>query len=364
MVAPQGFSFFSMKLTYTTDQLLTIVPDGRLEGGFDGPVGGLSTLRDALAGDLSFLGNTRYRNEVASSRASVILVPEDFAGAPAAGQAFIRCPDPSVGLARICADIERKLWPAAEPGIHPSAVIEDGARVDTGASVGPFCWIGPGASVGPGAVLVSHVSLGRESVVGAHSRLMPQVTVTDFCRVGSQVILHSGVVIGSDGFGFVLQAGRHEKVPQVGNVVVEDLVEIGANTTVDRARFASTVIGEGSKIDNLVQIAHNVRIGRHCLIVSQVGISGSTTLGDYVVIGGQTGLAGHLEIGDRCRIGGRSGVSKNLPAGSFVAGTPAFEFYAHQRVTALQKRLPEFFERLSALERHTHSGEKPVQPSA
>lgn len=314
-----------------------------MSGVWDGELTGIADLREAGPGDLSFLGNERYEGEARSSRASVLLLPEDFPGEPGPGQVFLRVPNPSLALGRFCAEIERRFWPRPEPGIHPTAVIDRDAVVAETASVGPYCLVSAGARVGRGAVLRSHVFLGPGASVGEESRVASRVTVGEFCEVGRQCVLESGVVLGSEGFGYETSEGVHHKLPQIGRVVLGDRVEVGANTTIDRARFGETRVGQGTKIDNLVQIGHNVRIGEHCLIVAQVGISGSTTVEDYVIIGGQTGLVGHIHIGRGVRIGAQSGVSKSIPAGQFVRGVPAMEAWAHQRLLALQRRLPQLF---------------------
>jgi UDP-3-O-[3-hydroxymyristoyl] glucosamine N-acyltransferase len=204
--------------------------------------------------------------------------------------------------------------------------------------------------VGERTHLQAQVFLGRNASVGDDAWLMPRVSVAAECVVKNRVRLQPGVVVGSDGFGYEFVAGRHEKVPQVGRVVIEDDVEIGANSTLDRARFSETIVGEGTKIDNLVQIAHNVVIGRHCLICAQAGISGSTTLEDYVIVGGQAGLAGHLTVGRGSKIDGQTGVNADLAAGSFVKGTPCLPYGLEQRINVLRQRLPELFKRVAVLE--------------
>jgi UDP-3-O-[3-hydroxymyristoyl] glucosamine N-acyltransferase len=207
-----------------------------------------------------------------------------------------------------------------------------------------------GAVVGERTHLQAQVFNGRAASIGDDCWLMPGVMVATECRLGRRVRLHAGVVIGSDGFGYEFVAGRHEKVPQVGQVVIEDDVEIGANTTIDRARFSRTLIGEGTKIDNLVQIAHNVVIGKHCLICAQAGVSGSTVVGDYVVLGGQAGLAGHITVGRGSKIDGQTGVNSDLEPGSSAKGTPCLPYQLEQRINVLRPRLPELFRRVDALE--------------
>jgi UDP-3-O-[3-hydroxymyristoyl] glucosamine N-acyltransferase len=225
-----------------------------------------------------------------------------------------------------------------------------GAHIAPSATVGPLCGVEAGATIGERVHLQAQVFVGRGVVIGEDSWLMPGVIVAAECQLGKRVRVQPGAVIGSDGFGYEFVNGRHEKVPQVGVVFVGDDVEIGANSTIDRARFSQTRIGEGTKIDNLVQIGHNVIIGQHCLLVSQVGISGSTKLEDYVVLGGQSGVAGHLTIGKGVKAGGQAGITANIPAGAFVNGTPAIPFLLERKIAVLQQRLPDLFRRVDTIE--------------
>jgi len=338
-------------IAYSVEDIVRFVGEGRSEGHAAQPVSGIAALKQAKPGDLAFLGNLKYRADIATCRASVILLPDDFDGHPAPGQAFIRLPKPSLALARICREVERLLFPKPAPGVHPSAVVHPSAQIDSAAHVGPLCVVEAGARVAAGAVLQAQVFLGREAVVGLDSWLMPQVTVQAYCTIGQRVRLHSGVVLGADGFGYdTNKEGVHEKVPQIGRVVIEDDVEIGANTTVDRARFNETRVGEGTKIDNLTQVGHNVIIGKNCIVAALVGISGSTILEDGVVIGGQGGLAGHLRIGKGSMIGGQSGVIHDLPPGSQVRDSPSMPYMVAQKVHILKSRLPELFKRVGILE--------------
>ena len=339
-----------MQFEFSAAELAEITGARERRGATDERIRGIAALAEAKAGDLSFLGNPRYKVEVATTKASVVLLPADHAGQPAAGQLFLLVDNPSVALARVCARIEQRLWPRPAPGIHPSAVISPGARVAASATVGPLCVVESGAVVGERAHLQAQVFLGHGALVGDDSWLMPGVVVTAECVVGRRVRLHPGVVVGSDGFGYEFVAGRHEKVPQVGNVEVGDDVEIGANSTLDRARFGRTMVGEGTKIDNLVQVAHNVRIGRHCILCAHVGISGSTSLGDYVVLGGQAGVAGHLNLGRGAKVGGGAAVTADVDAGAFVNGSPALPYMLERRIAVLRERLPDLFRRVDALE--------------
>ena len=339
-----------MQVSFSPADIAAIVKPVAVRGSTTETIRGLASLAEAGAGDLSFLGNAKYKTQVAASRASLVLLPAEFAGEPVAGQQFLLVENPSVALARFCARIEQSLWPKPAPGVHASAVIGPGAKVAASATVGPLCVIEAGAVIGERTHLQAQVFVGRAAQIGDDCWLMPGAVVAAECELKDRVRLQPGVVVGSDGFGYEFVQGRHEKVPQVGNVVIGDDVEIGANAALDRARFSRTTVGEGTKIDNLVQIAHNVTIGRHCLLCSQVGISGSTTLEDYVVLGGQAGLGGHITIGKGAKAGGQAGITSDVEAGAFVNGTPAIPFQLERRLAILHQRLPNLFKRVDALE--------------
>lgn len=339
-----------MQVTFTPAEIAAIVQPQAARGSTTEVIRGIAPLESAGPGDLSFLGNPKYKAQVATTRASVVLLPPDFVGTPAPNQTFLMIAKPSVGLAQLCSRIEQSLWPKPRPGVHASAVIGEGAEIATTATVGPLCIVEAGAIVGERSHLQAQVFVGRSARVGDDCWLMPGVTVAAECVVKNRVRLQPGVVIGSDGFGYEFVAGRHEKVPQVGNVVIEDDVEIGANSTLDRARFSRTVVGQGTKIDNLVQVAHNVVIGQHCIICAQVGISGSTTIEDFVIIGGQAGLSGHINVGRGAKIGGQTGVPSSLDAGAYIIGAMGLPYMAEQRIRAVRKRLPEIFKRVEVIE--------------
>jgi UDP-3-O-[3-hydroxymyristoyl] glucosamine N-acyltransferase len=339
-----------MQVAYTPAEIAALVGAQRIAGAAAGSITDLASLDAARAGDLSFLGNARYRAQVPASAATAILLPLDYAGEPAPGQVYLFVENPSVALARVCARIEQSLWPKPAAGVHPSAVVSPAARIDATAHIGPLCIVEEGAQVGARSVLQASVFVGRDAQVGEDCFVMPGCLIATRCCLGRRVRLQPGVVIGSDGFGYEFVDGRHEKVPQIGTVVIGDDVEIGANSTLDRARFSRTVVGEGTKIDNLVQIAHNVVIGRHCILCSQVGISGSTTLEDYVILGGQAGVGGHITLGKGSKGGGQAGIAANVPAGAYVNGTPAIPYQLERRIAVLQQRLPDLFRRMDAIE--------------
>ena len=339
-----------MQITFTVEEVIAVTAASASKGMTDRPIIGIAALDKAQPGDLSFLGNAKYKSDVETTGASLVLVPLDFEGDPQPNQVFVLTENPSVALARLCARIEKLLWPAPAAGIHPTAWIAPDVAIPPTATIGPLCVVEAGARIGNRVHLQAQVFVGRGAVVGDDSWVMPGCVIAAECILGERVRLQPGVIVGSDGFGYEFVEHRHEKVPQIGPVVIGNDVEIGANSTVDRARFSQTLIGEGTKIDNLVQIAHNVVIGRHCLICAQVGISGSTTIEDFVIIGGQAGLAGHLTVGRGTKIDGQSGINGDLPAGSFVKGSPCLPFQLEQRINVLRRKLPDLFKRVGKLE--------------
>jgi UDP-3-O-[3-hydroxymyristoyl] glucosamine N-acyltransferase len=338
-----------MLTAFTIAELVSLTGAKSVEGACLGPISGIASLSEATSADLSFLGNAKYADAVTASKAGAILVPVAFGGKPASGQAFLRVDNPSYALALLCSVLEARLWPRPVPGIHASAVISASAKVDAGAHVGPLCVIGDGAVVAAGTVLEARCHVGAHATVGPDCWLKPAVVVGDYCVLGARCRIQSGAVIGSDGFGYEPVDGEIRRIPQVGNVVLEDDVEIGANSTLDRARFSKTVVGRGTKIDNLVQVAHNVRIGRQCLITAQVGIAGSTTIGDHCVLGGQAGVAGHLTLGDRVKLGAQAGLFEDVSSDGFMNGTPAVPFGLERRLVVLARRLPDLFKKVDSL---------------
>jgi len=340
-----------MQVSFTLAEIAAIASPRRTAGTTTESVRGIASLALAEPGDITFLGNPKYRPAVAATRASVVLLPVDFAGAPGPNQVHLYVENPSVALARLCSRIEQALWPRPAPGIHPTASVARDARVAPSATVGPLCVVESGAVVGERAHLQASDFVGRGAAVGDDCWLMPGVVVAAECTLGRRVRLQPGVIIGSDGFGYETVGGKHEKVPQVGIVAIGDDVEIGANSTVDRARFGRTEVGEGTKIDNLVQVGHNVVIGRHCILCAQVGIAGSVTVGDYVVIAGQAGLAGHLSVGSGAMVAAQAGVKDDIPPKAKVWGTPSLPMLLEQKIVILRNRLPELFRRVDALEK-------------
>lgn len=340
-----------MNLSFSLSELQQIVGATTVRGSTSVTLTGIASLREARPGDVSFLGNPKYKPDVAESLASVVFLTADYDGTPKADQVYLIVDKPSVALARLCSRIEQRLWPKPVAGIHPTAVVDPSAMVPASATIGPLCVVEAGAVLGERVHLQAQVFIGRGAVLGDDCWLMAGARVTTECVLGRRVRLQPGATVGADGFGYEFIAGRHEKVPQVGNVILGDDVEIGANSTLDRARFSRTLVGEGTKIDNLVQIAHNVVIGRHCLICSQVGISGSTTLEDYVILGGQAGLAGHLTVGKGAKVDGQTGVNTDVDPGAFMKGSPMLPYSVEQRINVLRRKIPDLFKRVDAIER-------------
>jgi UDP-3-O-[3-hydroxymyristoyl] glucosamine N-acyltransferase len=319
---------------------------GKLEGEGRHELQGVARLEDANAHQLSFAEGDRGLTRAASSHAGCILIPE---GCSVPGRATIAVRNPKLAFIQAARALHPRLTPS--PGIHSSAIVSADASLGEGVSIGPNVVIESGVRIGRETTLSAGVFVGEGSKIGACCRLHPQVTIYPGMRVGNRVILHSGAVIGGDGFGYVLAEGRHQKFPQVGGVVIEDDVEIGCNTTVDRGSLGTTVIGEDTKIDNLVQIAHNVCIGKHCVIAAQTGISGSATIGDYVVIAGQVGIADHVRVESHAVLGAQAGIptGKIIRRGMVVWGTPARPLAEFKRLYAHFALLPEWVSKLKQL---------------
>lgn len=306
---------------------------------------GLAPADQARPGDLTFAENEAYFAAAEASQASAVLVAGPFTSA---SKVLIRVAQPRVALARL---LPLFFPPDEHPaGVHPTAVVAPSAQVDPTAHVGPGCVVGARTRLGARSVLMGGNHVGRDCRLGDDVCLFPNVVLYPRTQVGHRVHIHAGTVIGSDGYGYVLDEGRHRKFLQVGHVVIGDDVEIGANAAIDRGALGPTVIGEGTKIDNLVHIAHNVVIGRHCLIMGQVGFAGSTRLGDYAVVASQSGISGHLKIGSQVMIGAKSGVMRDIPDGGKVLGIPAAPDKQAKRQMIAITQLPELIRRLRELE--------------
>jgi UDP-3-O-[3-hydroxymyristoyl] glucosamine N-acyltransferase len=307
---------------------------GNYTGPADVAITGVAPLSDAGEGQLSFLANPKYAAQVESTRASAVLVSNELSGD---SPRFIRVKDPYFAMASVVAK-----WFDETPvpkGISPHASIAESAKLGQNVAIGAFVSIGEDAVIGDNVVIHPNVSIGAGAAIGEDSIIYSQVSIYHRCIVGKRCIVHSGVVIGSDGYGFATHGGRHHKIPQIGIVRIEDDVEIGAGSTIDRAALGETVIGEGTKIDNLVQVGHNVKVGKHCFLVAQVGIAGSAQIGDYVAIAGQSGVAGHLKVGSRAQIAAKSAVLEDVGDGEKVMGIPAVPFREFARREATLRRM-------------------------
>lgn len=349
-------------MEFTVQELAALVGGQfALEADGSRKIHGAVSVSDAEEGDITFFGNIRYLPQLKASRATAALVPLDF-NEPIPAIA-IRVENPSLAFAKLLEKFapEPIHFPA---GVHPTAVIGMGVVLGDNVSIQPYVVIESGVRIGDNTVIGAHGYVGHDAQIGADCLLAPRVTVSARCQIGSRVIIHSGTVLGSDGFGFEFSGGRHVKIPQTGIVQVDDDVEIGANVTVDRARFGRTWIQQGTKIDNLVQIAHNVIVGKHCILCAQVGISGSTRLGNYVTLAGQVGTVGHIEIGDQAIVGAQSGVSKNIGPKEIWFGYPAMPMKETKEQLARIARLPKLTERVKKLEQLLDEMAKSLPPGS
>lgn len=318
----------------------------RLEGDGDVEIVRIAGIQHAEPGDLTFLANPKYESAVAHTRASAVLLRD---GAPPAPCAMLRTPDPYLAFAR-AVGLFAPAWRPA-PGIHALAAVAADARLGGNVSIGAFVSIGEGVTIGDNTVVFPNVTIGPGALVGADCVIHSNVALRERVVIGNRVVLQNGVVIGSDGYGFVRRGdGTHEKIPQIATVVVEDDVELGANTTVDRPAVGETRIRSGTKIDNLVQIGHGVTVGRNVLMAAQVGIAGSTDIQDEVVLGGQVGVGGHLTIGRGSVAVGQSGVTHSIEPGAMVAGYPAIDSQEWRKASVVFKRLPELKRRIKEIE--------------
>ncbi len=334
-------------LRLTGGKLLSLVRSGSVP-----EISGVATLAEARTGDASFLGNEKYYKDYLVTHASLVLVPPGVPNHPEE-TVLVEVDNPSLAFNALVDAFLKEAYDFT-PGIHPAAVVDPSASVDptsvrvqAGAVIEAGARIGAGTDIGPGCVV------GRHAVIGECCRLYARAVVRERCILGNFVVIQPGAVIGSDGFGFLLnkETGCYDTVDQVGIVVVEDHVDIGANTTIDRARFGRTIIGEGTKIDNLVQIGHNVTVGKHTVIVSQSGIAGSSHLGDYVTLAAQCGIAGHLHIGDKAVLGARTGVMSDLKGGETYWGSPSSPFRDAFKQSAALRRLPDALKTIQELKR-------------
>lgn len=336
-------------MTFTAAQIALLI-NGKIEGNPDTVVTSFGKIEEAGQGQLSFLANPKYEDHLYTTRASLILINENFVLRQPVEATLIRVTDAYTAFATLLAKYQ-EIMQQQLSGIQQPSFIAKTATYGKQVFVGAFAYIGENVRIGNNVKIYPNAFIGDNVSIGDNTIIHPGVKIYHDCKIGNQVTIHAGTIIGSDGFGFAPQAdGSFKKVPQIGNVVIEDEVEIGANATIDRATIGSTLIKRGAKLDNLIQIAHNVEVGNSTVIAAQTGISGSTKIGNGVMIGGQVGIVGHIQIGDGAKINAQSGVSKSLDAGKAVTGSPAYDYTAALRSQAVNRKLPELEKRVKELE--------------
>ena len=322
---------------------------GVIVGDENATVHTFSKIEEGIPGALTFLANPKYTHYIYETKASIVLVNKDFIPEGEITATLIKVDNAYESLAKLMT-----LYEMSKPkktGIDPLASVAANARIGENVYIGPFACIEEGAVIGDNAYIHPHVTVGCNAKVGNGTILYPHVTVYHDCRIGNQCIIHAGAVIGADGFGFAPSAEGYEKIPQIGITIIEDQVEIGANTCVDRATMGATIVHKGTKLDNLIQIAHNVEVGSHTVMASQVGIAGSAKIGEWCMFGGQVGVAGHIQIGDHVNVGAHSGIPGNTKSGSSLMGYPAIEPKQFARSSAVFKKLPEMYSELGRLQK-------------
>lgn len=333
----------------TANQLAALV-HGDVEGDGEVKIGTFAKIEEGQPGALSFLANPKYTHYIYTTGSSVVLVKRDFVAEEPVKATLIRVDDPYATIAHLL-EMVQEMTRVVKKGIEQPSYVAEGVVIPEDAYVGAFAYIGKGAVIGAGAKIYPHAYVGDGCSVGEGSILYSGVKVYDGCQIGKRCILHSGAVIGADGFGFAPVDGHYEKIPQTGNVVLEDDVEIGANTTVDRAMMGSTRICNGVKLDNLIQIAHNCSVGDNTVMAAQVGVAGSAKIGRHCMIGGQVGIVGHISIADGTEIGAQSGVNRATKPGERIMGAPAVEMGEYARGLVYVKRLGKLFEQVKAIEK-------------
>lgn len=336
-------------MTFTASQIALLI-NGKIEGDPSASVSSFGKIEEAQKGQIAFLSNPKYEEHIYDTQASVIIINLSLELKQPVQATLIRVEDAYSAFATLLAKYQEMMTQQLT-GIQQPVYISKTASYGNTVFIGAFSYLGENVRVGDHSKIFPGVYLGDNVIVGNNCILHPGVKIYHNCIIGNHVIIHAGTVLGSDGFGFAPQADGHfKKVPQIGNVVIEDNVEIGANTTIDRATIGSTIIKSGVKLDNLIQIAHNVEVGSSTVIAAQTGISGSTKIGKGVMIGGQVGIVGHIQIGDGAKINAQSGVSKSLEPGKAVTGSPAHDYTTALRSQAISRNLPELEKRIKELE--------------
>ena len=331
-------------MEFTAEQIANVI-GGRVEGNKDAKVHTFAKIEEATEGAISFLSNPKYTQYLYNTKSSIVIVNEDLELEKDVDATLIRVKNAYESIAKLL-----QIYEASKPkktGVAPQAYIAPSAKLGNNCYVGPFAYVGEGAEIGDGCQIYPHAVIGDNVKVGTNCIFYPNTTIYQGCKIGNNVTIHAGSVIGADGFGFAPGADGYDKIPQIGIVVIEDNVEIGANTCVDRSTMGATVIHKGVKLDNLVQVAHNVEIGENTVMSAQVGIAGSTKVGSWCMFGGQVGLAGHITIGDKTFLGAQSGVPGSLKGGEELIGTPPMNPRAYFKSQAIFRRLPDMYKDLN-----------------
>jgi len=336
-------------MSYTLSQI-TEALGAKLEGNAtQGQITGINTLKSSKPGEISFLTNAKYSSEVKETKASAVICSMEFKGLPKEGTAALRCSDPHMAYAKALELFYKP--PKYAPNIHPTASIDPTSRIGANAHVGPYAVIGPTVTIGANCVILAHVTVYQGVTIGNEFFAHSHAVIRENCRIGDRVVIQNGVILGGDGFGFAQDKGtkRWHKIPQTGILIIDDDVEIQSNTCIDRAALGEARIERGVKIDNLVQIGHGCNIGENTLLISQVGLAGSTEIGKNSILAGQVGVVGHLRIGDNVVVTAQSGIPGDVPDGSIVSGSPAFDNKQWLRAIALFQKLPELAKKVKAL---------------
>ncbi len=342
-------------MKFTAQQIATVV-QGQLEGNPDHSVWSMAKIEDAKEGDLCFLANAKYEEYLYTTKASIVLVNDSLELKKEVSCTLVRVKDAYVAFALLLQTYQDITGSKPKELIEQPSFVSPTAKIGNGVYIGAFTYVGDHAVVEDGAQLFPGCYIGNKALIGAKSILYAGVKVYHECTIGERVIIHAGTVIGSDGFGFALEKGSFKKIPQIGNVIVEDDVEIGANSTIDRATMGSTMIRKGVKLDNLIQIAHNVEIGEHTVVAAQAGISGSTKVGKYCMVGGQAGIVGHINIADFTKINAQSGVAKEiLNTHTSLTGSPAYDYKSTLKSQVIFRNLPDLQKRVNELEQKLES---------
>ena len=331
-------------MEFTAEQIANVI-GGRVEGNKDAKIHTFAKIEEGTEGAISFLSNPKYTHYLYNTKSSIVIVNEDLELEKDVDATLIRVKNAYESIAKLL-----QIYEASKPkktGVAPQAYIAPSAKLGNNCYVGPFAYVGEGAEIGDGCQIYPHAVIGDNVKVGTNCKLYPNTTIYQGCKIGNNVTIHAGSVIGADGFGFAPGADGYDKIPQIGIVVIEDNVEIGANTCVDRSTMGATVIHKGVKLDNLVQVAHNVEIGENTVMSAQVGIAGSTKVGSWCMFGGQVGLAGHITIGDKTFLGAQSGVPGSLKGGEELIGTPPMNPRAYFKSQAIFRRLPDMYKDLN-----------------